>query len=226
MSTRAVLAIDTAGPLIGAAVVSEVHPTIGWEARISRGADAALLPAIADLLEQLDHRGDTLVGVAVSVGPGAFTGLRVGLAAALGIAVARGVPVFPEGALRARSRLSTEHPVLALLDARKGRFYGQLFHGGGTSDSPVDQEAEVLLASLPDGVVAVGEGAVVLREQLRQARVRVAPDADAVPCAELGRAALAGGIPSVDAAQVRLEYVRPPDAKRPVHLLNPPGERG
>ena len=85
----AVLGIDTAGPVVGAAVVGWGPPR-QWSCRIVRGADGVLLPAIADLVAP----ATPLAGVAVSVGPGAFTGLRVGVATALGIAVSRGVPVI------------------------------------------------------------------------------------------------------------------------------------
>ena len=80
----AVLGIDTAGPVVGAAVWSERGVRL-WSQRITRRANSVLLPAMAELLS------DTAVDlVAVSVGPGAFTGLRVGVSAALGVALAWG----------------------------------------------------------------------------------------------------------------------------------------
>jgi len=223
MSPRAVLAIDTAGPLIGVAVASDTHPLLSWDQRVVRGADAVLLPAVARMLGALDARGDHLVGVAVSVGPGAFTGLRVGLAAALGVAVSRRVPVHPLGSLEARALLTPKRPLLSLLDARKQRFYGQRFGPDGALGEAVDQPLSQLLARTPPGAVVVGEGALVSADALAEHGLVPLARADAVPAPELAQAALDGLIPPVDAAAVQLRYVRPPDAKRPTHLLVPPG---
>ena len=218
---RAVLAIDTAGPEIGVAGVGEGIAPIEWRERVGRGADAVLLPALERILGQLDALGTALSGVAITVGPGAFTGLRVGLAAALGVAVARRVPVFAEGSLEARARMVPTRPLLVLLDARKQRFYGRWFDEAGASRPAADRPLDAWLADHPPGL-ALGEGALVARERLDAAGWTVLDNAGRVPVVVLGEAALQGRIPGVDAAQVTLQYVRPPDARKPVHLLRPP----
>ena len=222
-SVEAVLAIDTAGPEIGVAGVARGAAPLVWTERVVRGADAVLLPAIARTLEQIDRADWSLVGVAVSVGPGAFTGLRVGLAAALGVAVARRVPVYAEGSLVARARLVATRPLLVLLDARKQRFYGQWFGLDGPLGAPADRPLAEWLADAQEAGVAVGEGALVARERLAAEGWQVPPSAGRVPVVCLARAALSGQIRPSDAAGVRLQYVRPPDARKPTHLLTPPG---
>ncbi len=213
-----VLAIDAAAPEVGVALVSDASVLFEWRERLQRGTDAALLPAIQEALAVL---GDMpLRGVALTVGPGTFTGLRVGMAAALGVAVARDVPVFPDGSLDARARVFGHEPVLVLLDARKSRFYGQWFHGGAPTSAPVDADLDTLLcAGAP--CHATGEGAVVARERLVQAGFDVSDTSSASPVVALAQAALAGLLPPVDAALVTLRYVRPPDATPPAHVLRP-----
>jgi hypothetical protein len=64
---------------------------------------------------------------------------------------------------------------------------------------------------------------VVAADDLAAQIVAVYKEPSRVPVVELGQAALDGDIESMDAAAVQLQYVRPPDAKRPTHLLVPPG---
>ncbi len=120
-----ILAIDTSGPVVGICLAGLGVEPQSWSARAGRGADAVLVPAIADLLSGAPA---PLTGVALTTGPGAFTGLRVGLAIGTGIALARNVLVLPMGSLAARALLALDAPeVLAVLDARKGRVYARRF---------------------------------------------------------------------------------------------------
>ncbi len=217
-----VLAIDTAGPVIGAALAGPDGPVASWSLRVVRGADAALLPAVAQLLEDLDPDGPALAAVAVTVGPGTFTGLRVGVATALGVAVARGLPVVPLSSLLVRAALVDDEPsVLALLDARKGRVYAGHFVVQGGQPRPLSAEQDAPLdAVLPAGdFVAVGEGAAVMAERIIAAGGRVV-DAPARSPA-VAAALLARSRPALDAGEVALRYLRPPDAVPPADL----GER-
>ena len=212
---NAVLGIDTAGPVIGAAVVGS-DPPRQWSCRIVRGADGVLLPAIADLLEP----GVPLAAVAVSVGPGAFTGLRVGVATALGIAVSRQVPVVCVSSLEARAAMCDAGRVLSLLDARKERVYAQWFRcANGTVvalSEPMDQPLAAVLgtrhASAP--FVAVGEGALLDPEAIRAAGGDLVGGPDEAPAwavAALGQTRIESAQP---AREVALQYLRPADAKK------------
>ena len=216
---QAILAIDTAGPVVGLALVLASGAEREWSARAGRGADAAMLPELAAMLDALD---EPLGGVAVTVGPGAFTGLRVGLAIATGVAFSRSVPVFPMGALAARALLCPgQAEVLALLDARKSRFYGARFSlvaGLECLAEAEDAELQGLLATCSAGCVAAGEGAVVAQARLEAAGLTVSQDAARSPVLALARHVRSGAVAPVDPGAVRLHYVRAPDAKVPRRL--------
>lgn len=213
-----VLGIDTAGPVIGAALVGEGEPR-QWSSRIARGADGVLLPAIADLLAGSAR----LDAVAVSTGPGAFTGLRVGVATALGIAVSRNVPVVCVGSLEARAAMCEGSAVLAALDARKSRMYAQWFDCSGSEpraiSDAVDRAMDEVLGSMPDSVgtfVAVGEGVLVEQAAVEASGGGLIADAGQSPAwavALLGQRKLSSALP---AEEVALRYLRDADAKKTV----------
>ena len=210
-----VLAIDTAGPVVGAALVSP-DGAREWSARVVQGADAQLLPAIASLLG-----GERVDLLTVSVGPGAFTGLRVGVSAALGLAVALGVPVLPQSSLRARAALVQGPRVLAALDAKKQRLYAGLFDCTGPVPLALSPEVD-----LPPGQVwpdapfdAVGEGAMVMAEAVAARGGRLVEAADRCPVLALGRLATLLAHEAVPADEIALRYLRPADAKPPPGVL-------
>lgn len=172
-------------------------------------------------LELCADAGVTLAGldgIAVARGPGAFTGVRVGLATATGLGLGLGVPVVALSSLDSRAaRVDERGPVLALLDARKGRAYAALYEAGVLRRGPEDVEPAVAVRWAAAPFAATGEGAVVFESLVRSVGGRVAPGAEdpAVDVlARLGAAALERG-EGTDALAVEPLYVRPPDAKKP-----------
>jgi tRNA threonylcarbamoyladenosine biosynthesis protein TsaB len=218
----AVLGIDTAGPVVGVALWSERGVRL-WSQRIIRRANSVLLPAVAELLSDTE-----LDLVAVSVGPGAFTGLRVGVSVALGVALARGLPVVAVSSLAARAAMVREERVLALLDARKGKVYAGLFDASEPVPVLIGTERDCpLSAALPDvPCVAVGEGAVVFRDEIIAAGGRCSPDAARSPADEVARLGHLQRASARDAGAVALRYLRPPDARPPRSVGQQIGRRG
>ena len=218
MSGPVVLALDTAGPRIGAALWDGECRT--FSDRVVRGADAVLSQGLADLLEGAAPP-DLL---AVSVGPGAFTSLRVGVASALGISLARGCKVVPFTSLEARAYLARGERVLALLDARKGRAYaalydrrdGELVRIGEERDLP-PEDAGALAQGAP--FAAIGEGALVWRDLVVAAGGTVVDDADCPPVAWMAQQAGDRHSQALNPEEVRLRYLRAPDAKKPGAML-------
>ncbi len=198
-----ILAIDTAGPVIGAACGDR-----RFSQRIVRGADSVLTPALARLVE-----GVTLRAVAVTVGPGAFTGLRVGVSAALGLAFARRLPVIPVSALHARASMATHSRVLSLLDGRKGRAYAAFYVDGERVGDEADLPPDQAIALAQGDFVAVGEGALVWEDLVRRASGRILDGAGESPAVAM--LALAGRLPSCAPEKIRLQYIRAADARKP-----------
>jgi tRNA threonylcarbamoyladenosine biosynthesis protein TsaB len=163
--------------------------------------------------------------IAVGIGPGSFTGLRIGIATARGLAQARGLPLAAVGSLAALARGIAEHPdlgdrpALPVIDARRGQVFAAL-HGPGGEELwrpfvAAPEELARRLSDLDPAPLAAGDGAVRFAAELEAVGVAVAPPRDTVHrikarhvCA-LGEAG--DGVPP---GQVEPLYLRPPDAKR------------
>ena len=126
--------------------------------------------------------------IAVGVGPGSFTGLRVGVAAARALASSRGIEAAAVGTLATLAagirELDSSRPGLAVLDARRGEAFAALYdEGGGELWAPFLASPEDLarrLAGAPRPPLAAGDGSVRFRGQLEEAGARVADDGDPV----------------------------------------------
>jgi tRNA threonylcarbamoyladenosine biosynthesis protein TsaB len=166
---------------------------------------------------------ETVDLLAVGIGPGSFTGLRVGLATARAISQALGKPVTPVGTLAAIAQGigeagAGERPRLAVLDGRRGEAFAALYEPGGAERwEPLVAEPEELaerLRALPQSPLAGGSGALRFRGELEAAGVEVLPDsspAHRVWSRHVCRLA-AGGPPSPPEA-IQPIYLRPPDAQ-------------
>lgn len=118
------LAIETATPGSSVAVVED-RRTLAAASRIDRMGHATfLVPAIDFCFDQVGWSPDDLDAVAVDVGPGLYTGIRVGLATAQGLAAAFGIPIIPVASVDALAlEAKTGHRMIwAVVDARRGEF--------------------------------------------------------------------------------------------------------
>ncbi len=219
------LAFDTATPatvvgvLLGDGRVVEARddPPEG-----SRGQHASrLLPLVERALEEGGVGWDELERIAVGVGPGGFTGLRIGIATARALAQARGLPLVPVSSLVALATGAAEtggaRVVAAVIDARRGEVFAGAWQAGEQRLAPAalaPAELAARLRALEEPVQAVGDGAVRFRTELEAAGVEVPRDGSTVhriAAAPLCRLGAAGEPAQRD--RLLPDYRREPDAK-------------
>ena len=176
-----------------------------------------LMPAVADVMSRADVGWADLDAIAVGVGPGMFTGLRIGIATARALAAASGLPLRPVSSLAALAA-GIEAPLrLPLIDARRGEVFGALYEGHERVWPPVAIQPENLVARLGDEgftPLAAGDGSVRFREVLEEAGVQVEPnDSEAHVVRALHVCRLGTGVPDTPPEAVLPDYLRDPDAK-------------
>jgi tRNA threonylcarbamoyl adenosine modification protein YeaZ len=155
-----ILAFDTATDRATSALVADGE-VLGE--RVSRAS--TLLEALDALLRQAGAHATELDALAVGTGPGSFTGTRIGLAAARGLALALDLPVSGSSTLAA---LAAGAPgAAAVIDAKRS----EIFVAGPRVLAPAELDVE-------PGAVLVGDGAVRYRELFEAAGARVPPDED------------------------------------------------
>jgi tRNA threonylcarbamoyladenosine biosynthesis protein TsaB len=166
---------------------------------------------------------DAVGAIAVGLGPGSFTGIRIGLATARGLAASTGLP--PRGActldaigLGLAPPAGPDRSRLAVLDARRGEVFAALYSAAGERLwEPLVRPPDGLvarLAEMPEPPLAGGSGAVRFRDELASCGVDVPEDADPVHRVAArhicGLAAASGR----DGDGLSPIYLRPPDAER------------
>jgi tRNA threonylcarbamoyladenosine biosynthesis protein TsaB len=215
-----VLALDTALGQCAACVADSAggEPLSLEETELERGHAEALLPLLERVVAGAPGGFGALERVAVTVGPGSFTGLRIGISAARAIGLATGVPVVGVTTLSAlmaplvaepRSRL-----VVAAIDARGGRVYAQaIAPNGRTIIRPsVLTIREVVRALGSSAVLLVGSGAAAIAAEAWGVGLDVrvggaSPHPDILWVARLGAAA------EPSQALPKPFYLMPPDAR-------------
>ncbi|MEK6549828.1 MAG: tRNA (adenosine(37)-N6)-threonylcarbamoyltransferase complex dimerization subunit type 1 TsaB [Nitrospirota bacterium] len=222
------LAIETATPAQSVALVEDdrLLAELSYEAQGNRGG--VLLPTVDQVLKKAGVAARDLDVVAVSVGPGSFTGLRVGLATAKGLALGAGARLVGVPTLEALAEgyASADATICALLDAYRGEVYMALFRRNGNALERLSPDAVLApgavasaLAAVEGPVHLIGNGAARYREPLEAALggrvcvsdegLRAAPTAAVV--ARLGIRQFAGG--NKPDAEVALIYLRRAEAE-------------
>lgn len=172
-----------------------------------------LLPAIEQLFARNQLEIADLTALAVGIGPGAFTGLRIGVATARAIATARGIGVKPVSSLAALQLGAGQTNTVALIDARRNEIFCRI----DDEEHLVSPERAVELAAAAGSggtTLAVGDGALKLAAELHAAGVEVPSSDDPRHIVSVtAMLDLAAGIESVPANTVVPNYIRPPDAK-------------
>ncbi len=229
------LAFDTATPAttvalsgVGDVVFTARHDPVPGE---RPGHATQLLPLVARVMERAGVGWDGVDRIAVGVGPGTFTGLRIGLATARALARARSVPLVGVSTLQSLA-LARPHPnavpaglddVLAVLDARRGEVFAaswRIAEAGEYDNALLPPRALApealadLVTPLGPTTLAIGDGAIAFREVLERSGAFI-PEDDSplhrVTATNHCRLAdhLEGSVPD----EVRPDYLRAPDAE-------------
>lgn len=209
------LAIDTSSD--ACAVGLAVDGNLTARSETAGRAHAELLMGMIDqAMAEAGLAFADLDRIAVTIGPGSFTGVRVGIAAARGLALASGVPAVGVSTLAvhadAARPVAGSRPVLAVLAAGRGELYGALYDTAGSAIAPAcAASAQVFAAMLQANTVLAGSGAdLVIAALPMDVRPPVAHRDAAPSLATL--CALAARLPASTGAPKPL-YLRPPDAK-------------
>lgn len=217
-----ILAIDTALDACAAGVLdTDAGRLIAQESLVmKRGHAEALMPLIARVIRDSGITFAALDRIAVTTGPGSFTGLRVGLSAARGIALAANKPVVGVTTLNAYAApvvsQNAEQPVISAIDARHDHVYFQAVSGNGGSlirprVAPIE---EALAASKFGAPHLVGNAAKILGQRWpadAPQPFRVDPQ----PAPDIAWVAWLGAAVNPNTAPARPFYLRAPDAKPP-----------
>jgi tRNA threonylcarbamoyladenosine biosynthesis protein TsaB len=219
-----VLAVDTTGAhgSVGIVEDGELLGLIGTREQSPRHAES-LLPTIEHLLRLQALRLEQIDGFAVAVGPGSFTGLRIGIAAVEGLSFATGKPAAGVSALEATAHRfrHAEGLVVPLIEAYRGEVYGAAYRARkGSLDLEVEPScaaAAAFLESLPETPLLVAGTALLRHRETIRAHAPEAFLADssfflAEEIARLGGARIEGGEAAALGSLTPL-YVRRADAE-------------
>jgi tRNA threonylcarbamoyladenosine biosynthesis protein TsaB len=221
-----ILAIDTALDACAAAVLdTDGNQVIAQESQaMKRGHAEALMPLIARVMKESGIPFADLDRIAATTGPGSFTGLRVGLSAARGIALAARKPAIGITTLTAFAAPHVSehgvHPIISVIDARHDHVYLQVVagHGEPLVAPCVAPMAEALAASRFGAPHLVGNAAAILAERWpTDAPAPVRVDQQAAP--DIGWVAWLAAAVDPAVAAPRPFYLRAPDAKPPADQL-------
>ncbi len=190
------------------------------------GHATRLMPLAVGLLERAAVGWHDLDRIAVGVGPGTFTGLRIGIATARALARARaiplvGVPTLQSLALNARGVMPAPGTVLAVIDARRREVF---VAGWGPQEDyreellrarvTAPERLAELTAELPLPILAIGDGALAFREVLERSGARVPQDdSELHRVTATNHCELARRLPGEAPEQVSPSYMRLPDAE-------------
>jgi tRNA threonylcarbamoyl adenosine modification protein YeaZ len=224
-----ILALDTSMGACSVAVLRDDgagHALIARDVEMARGHAEALMPMVAEAMAEAKLRFDELDLIAATQGPGSFTGVRIAIAAALGLALVTRAKLYGTDSLTvmARTALATgmdpKGPFAVAVDARRSMLYFGLYDEMGQRlDGPLLVAPDEAVDLLPNALsVAVGSGAALLADAAaRRGRFLDAKLPELQPSA----AALAEIARSSDESVPTLRplYLRPPDVKPQTPLM-------
>jgi tRNA threonylcarbamoyladenosine biosynthesis protein TsaB len=233
-----ILGFDTATPatavaLLDEAVSMELEDRDDPPPTARPGHATKLLPLIASVLERGSTAWADVDRIAVGLGPGTFTGLRIGIATARALAQARAIPLVGISTLQslafgARAEAGQFDAIVAVIDARRGEAFAAAWLPESLDQAPLVQPRALapealgrITAAAVGRTLAVGEGAIKFREVLVRSGASVPEDAsDLHRVNALNHCRLARDRRASAPDEVRPEYLRLPDAEISRNIRN------
>ncbi|MEM9107960.1 MAG: tRNA (adenosine(37)-N6)-threonylcarbamoyltransferase complex dimerization subunit type 1 TsaB [Pseudomonadota bacterium] len=207
------LAVDTAAHLCAACIYDSTQGRVASRAveDIGRGHAERLFAVIDRALDEASLTFGDLDRLGVCIGPGSFTGVRVGVSAMRGLSLALSIPVVGVSQFDALAKdAQTGEPLLVVLDARRGEVYAQAFDKDGEAEgAPAVLSVEAACASVQrSGAILVGSGAPLLTAA--GARSTIGSDASTSDIATIAQIAARADLPT---EKPKPMYLRSADAK-------------
>lgn len=168
-----ILSIETSTPVCSVALHENGVLQGVREVEIPGAHSERLIGLIDELLKEFQSKGEDLAAIAVSEGPGSYTGLRIGVSTAKGLAFAWSIPLIGVRTLAAlargaKSKLLPNSKIIALLDARRMEVYREIFDSGMNSVASLDSEvvdATSFKMYLESGIVLfIGDAVTKVKE--------------------------------------------------------------
>ena len=224
-----ILIIDTSGPVCGTAVMDEERVYSEFTAQNRNTHSANLMPMVENALHAAGAALSDLDAIAAVTGPGSFTGVRIGVATAKGLAHGAGLPCIPVDALEALSVSAGRFDgiICPIQDARAGQVSGAAFRNGErlTGDTPLKLEEFLeTISALGDRFLFIGDGVPVHRERITETMGGNAFFADPhlgyLRPSAAGMIALRKGT-ETDYLHLQATYLRPPNAQKNKNCWRP-----
>lgn len=172
VNTVKILGVDTSTMTAGIGIVEDTEILVEAKFNVEITYSEILLSSIDQVLKNVSLKIDDMDGYAISIGPGSFTGLRIGLSTVKGLSFASGKPIVPVPSLDALARLSLycQYPVVTMLDAKKNQVYATIYE---TKDGELKRQSDYLVIDVEDLVkrisqktLFVGSGAKLYQKKL------------------------------------------------------------
>lgn len=171
------LALDTTTGSCSVCALAAEAVLVHRSERSATGQAERIVPMVGEVMDAAGWRWKDVDVLAVGVGPGSFAGIRAGVAAARGLALAADLPCFAISSLEALATASPSMPALCVIAGRQGRAFVQRYTGVGRADGParsVDPAAAEAMAVPGDRILVVGEPRPVAGEPVEIDALHVA----------------------------------------------------
>ncbi|MCZ2203380.1 tRNA (adenosine(37)-N6)-threonylcarbamoyltransferase complex dimerization subunit type 1 TsaB [Bartonella sp. A05] len=171
-----ILAIDTASIYCAVALIHHQSVVSCISERMSKGHAEKLIGQIAEVTNQANITLDQVDRIAVNIGPGSFTGVRVGVSTARALALALEIPAIGVSALEAlAAQTNKQHPtstVTVVIEAGRGMFYHQNFNNDLTAMSaPGLKTLEQITSDLPQQTILTGPATDIIMLHLKNNKI-------------------------------------------------------